>query len=496
MTALSGVSGRLLAQSFIASIGQAELPAGALAAQRSWMEVHQRAARELGAVSTARTIFESVVLPLLVALGYERVDDIHFAGPALAGAARGRSGVVAVVVAPWAHRLDAYWRFGVEAATGRGARWCLLFNGLDVRIISGARLYSRRFTAIDLTCAAEQEDTRALLWRLASARVVTSDPPDDWSLDSLVAASDRFSAGVCRSLQHGVLEASADVLSALVARDRDRRATSVDAAFEQALTIVYRVLFLLFAEARSLVPIWHAVYRESYSINALRDLAEKPGAAPGLWDCLRAIARLAHAGCRAGDLHVRPFNGRLFSPARTPLAERRDLDDRAAQRAVLALSTRPTQDRSGRERIVYSDLGVEELGGVYETLLDYRPKLEHVPSSARARMPPVIRLETGSGVRKATGTFYTPRPIAEYLVRRTLGPLVRHATPDEILGLRVLDMSMGSGAFLVAGCRFLAAAYERAMITSGSCQPHDIDDGERARFRQRIAERCLYGVDV
>src|SRR6185436_14155309 len=102
-----------------------------------------------------------------------------------------------------------------------------------------------------------------------------------------------------------------------------RMPADVGHAFEQSLTIVYRILFLLFAEARALVPLWHPIYRESYSLESLRDLAERATRASGLWDALRAIARLAHSGCRAGDLHVTPFNGRLLAPARTPLAERR-----------------------------------------------------------------------------------------------------------------------------------------------------------------------------
>src|SRR5205823_12499681 len=125
-----------------------------------------------------------------------------------------------------------------------------------------------------------------------------------------------------------------------------------------------------FAEAGARVPLGHPVYRDSYSIAALGALAEGAAGSGGLWSALRAISRLAHAGCRAGDLHVTPFNGRLFAPAGTPLAERRDLDDEAARRAVLALSTRAAPDRGGRERIAYCDLGVEQLGAVYETLLD------------------------------------------------------------------------------------------------------------------------------
>jgi hypothetical protein len=255
---------------------------------------------------------------------------------------------------------------------------------------------------------------------------------------------------------------------------------------------VYRIVFLLFAEARALVPLWHPVYQESYSVDALRSTVEYESGAVGLWDALRAISRLAHAGCSIGDLRVTPFNGRLFAPARTPLAERRDLDDEAARRALLALSTRPTVDHAGRERIAYRDLGVEQLGAVYETLLDYRPAVSPRPSGSRR----LVELRSGSGTRKATGAFYTPQPIAEYIVRRTLGPLVRETTPDAILQLRIVDPSMGSGAFLVAACRYLASAYEAALVRIGGCHPSDIGESERAAIRRTIAERCLYGVDL
>src|SRR5204863_2386040 len=122
-----------------------------------------------------------------------------------------------------------------------------------------------------------------------------------------------------------------------------------------------------------------------------------------------------------------PFNGRLFAPARTPLAERRDLDDEHARRALISLATRPSPRGAGRERIAYRDLGVEQLGSVYESLLDYQPSSDP------------IGLVAGSGIRKSTGTFYTPQPIADYLVRATLRPFVDNAAPHEILSLRVVD---------------------------------------------------------
>src|SRR5204863_6628873 len=162
---------------------------------------------------------------------------------------------------------------------------------------------------------------------------------------------------------------------------------------------------------------WHPVYRQSYSVETLGACAGLRRPATGFWDALRAIARLAHAGCDAGDLRVTPFNGGLFSPVRTPLAERRGLDDEAARRALMALSTRPAPDRAGRQPIAYRDLGVEQLGAVYETLLDYKPRIHGVVRRNRPASRVSIALDPGSGVRKTTGTFYTPQPIAEYLVR-------------------------------------------------------------------------------
>jgi hypothetical protein len=164
---------------------------------------------------------------------------------------------------------------------------------------------------------------------------------------------------------------------------------------------------------------------------------------------------------------------------------------------VIALATRPAPDRSGRERIAYRDLGVEQLGAVYETLLDYTPQISTAsPSGHRSRQTVRLVLTPGSTQRKATGTFYTPQQIADYLVRRSLEPLVKEAEPDRILALKILDPAMGSGAFLVAACRYLAHAYEAALIRAGGCHASDVGPKQRAAIRRTIAERCLYGVDL
>ena len=128
--------------------------------------------------------------------------------------------------------------------------------------------------------------------------------------------------------------------------------------------------------------------------------------------------------------------------------------------------------------MAYEDLGVEQLGSIYEHLLDDEP----------AGLAP-----RGASRRKVTGSFYTPAALTDYLVRVTLDPLVRGRTVDEILSLRIVDPAMGSGAFLVAACRYLALACERAHLTAGG---PECDDDMRAAWRRRAAQRCLFGVDA
>ena len=506
---LPGFNGHLISSAFVEGQLAALTPSPIADEARRQLIEWRRRCETLGPASTPRALLQAAATPLLVSLGFAPPTDVASVGAVLAATLRSGSRNVALLVTAWAEPFDPLWRVAVTEAIRRSASWSIVFDGVHLRIVDASRLYARRHVEFDLDLAIDHRPSFDALWRTGSAAALTGAADDPRSLHALVTASDQHASSVCRSLRDGVLEASREVLTALVAgRNKVRlkadtttagrstrdvpdvvsgfSRTVLDDSFEQALTIVYRILFLLFAEARALVPLWHPVYRESYSLEALRDIAERPRRAPGLWDALRAIARLAHAGCRAGDLRVTPFNGRLFAPSRTPLAERRGLDDEAARKAVLALSTRPALDRAGRERIAYRDLGVEQLGAVYETLLDYEPRVERQ----------AVRLECGSGIRKATGTFYTPQPIADYLVRRTLGPLVRNATADRILQLRIVDPSMGSGAFLVAACRYLANAYEIALVRDGGCLPSDIGDAERSVFRRTIAERCLYGVDL
>ncbi|MCA1562987.1 MAG: N-6 DNA methylase, partial [Acidobacteria bacterium] len=488
-----GLSGTLLSQDALARTLPASLEdlfdaVGSAGARRRIAAWHSRVLLELGPASGPRAVFDRLAAPLARQLGFTVVPTgIHARGTFLHAALEVPSGPAAsLLVTGWGHDAASVWREAVRAGIGLGLRWCLCVTGPSLRVFDTQRTYSRRLVAFDLAATFADEASFTVLWGTLRSGAFGADRPDRaTALEHAIALSERHRTDVGTSLRDGVCKALTYLVSAFIAAAR--RAPRVDAQhMDEPLIVVYRVLFLLFAEARGLVPVWHPTFRDGYSMEALRERAAIAPTPGGLWEGLQAITRLAHRGCQAGTLKVPPFNGRLFSPAHAPLADSVRLGDSAVREALLALTTRA--GRAGPERIAYGDLGVEQLGSVYEHVLD----LDLVKRGTRHGPVTLVRTQR----RKATGSFYTPRALTECVVRRALAPLVIGASPEQVLSLRILDPAMGSGAFLVAACRYLAHAYELALIEELGLSPSDITDGERAGFRRAIAQRCLYGVDI
>ena len=478
---IAGIRGRLVTASFARDMletvrGVEPLPPRVAREIEAW---HQRCDATLGPASSVRAICETALAPLLRLLGFTVLPDIRadVAWLRMSGSASNAMGMAV----GWNEPLARAWRSAVVHAVAGDVRWCFCCNGTTLRIVDARRTWSRDYLEFDLAALAVERDAQALVWGLARAAAMQQDPP---ALDLAVALSARYGVDVCRALGRGVLEALELLLGALRARGRGRY--PVDLLFEHSLTVLYRVLFLLFAEARGLVPLWHPVYRDQYSLDAIVSRLLSGRRHRGLWLTIQAISRLAHAGCAAGELKVTAFNGRLFAPSQAASFDRTRIDDEVMGRAVVAVSSTTIARQGGRARITYRDLDVEQLGAVYEQVLDYEP----APAADAAT------LVRKGDARKASGTFYTPRAVTACLVRRTLEPLVRTRSSDEILSLKILDPAMGSGAFLVGACRYLALALEDALIREGRWYPHDITPADRVELRRDIASRCLFGVDL
>lgn len=434
--------------------------------------------RHLGPASGIRTIVDIAAIPILELLGFSVTSRANRRDLVVLEAAAGPERA-AMIVSLWGTPPDAIHRELVLSGIAADSRWCLFCNGQVVRVVDGRRPWSRQYLEFELRMLALDVQARGLFLTLLHAAALSG---ADALLDRAVARSARHGVAVCRTLSGGVRQALDAVLLSLHRRQRGRRRrVEPDELLEQSLTVLYRVLFLLFAEARALVPVWDPIYRDRYSIETIVTTLMDGRRYRGIWPALQAISRLAHSGCRAGSLRVAAFNGRLFSPSHVQTIERARIDDDTLASAILAVST-VRHKSTGRQRILYHDLDVEQLGTVYEHLLDYE-----------AAGPALAR--TGDR-RKATGTFYTPRTVTDWLVRRTLEPLVATKTAQEILDLRILDPAMGSGAFLVSACRYLAGAAEAALVSSGEWRACDVTERDRAELRRDAAQRCLYGVDL
>ena len=493
-TGLSGIGGtlfpsRYLSDRVLSDAGTAaDVKSAALEHRRRQMLRWWRtAAGCCGPASGLRALFDLVAMPLFGMLGYRAHDAIFEQQQARARLATRGGSTVGLVLVPWASRPPGIWRDLFHVSRDLGATWCFVLAPPFLSLVDVRGRATRRSLDFGLPAVLDA-GSFPYFWTLARATTLEPSrftgtgvctPSTLRPMDSLLGLAGRYQDRVRNDLQEGV-QTALDVLATAARTSRD-----------EALVIVYRILFLLFVEARDLVPRGHPIYARAYSVGQLvKDVLGDRGGR-GAWDALAAITRLSRLGCRTDDLFVQPFNGRLFARRSAPSLEGRlarqgfrrraaDQDD-AMCRSIRALGSR--QGSSGREEISYADLGVEQLGAVYERVLDLEPGRRPMDGQH-------------SVLRKQTGTFYTPQPLAEFVVRRTLAPLVAGATADRILSLRVVDPAMGSGAFLVATCRYLAQAYERALINEGRLSATDVDEDGRGSMRRLIAERCLAGVDV
>ena len=303
---VAGFGGDLISHAYVE---QELLPAAAgifrdrlTAFERQLIRWWRQVSRSLGPASSARTVLDVAVAPLLHLLGHDRpAVTPHPLG--LCGSVSGSG--VALVTLPWSTPVRTAWRDAALGGLAGHASWAMVSNGRSLRIVDCARPWTRLGLEFDFEILTASPKGVAALWWLANAEAMRT--VGVGSLRASIASSDAHAARVCNSLGDGVLAALPRLASALTPGASPRHAA---ATFDQALTVVYRILFLLFAEARGAVPVWHELYRDAYTIEALTRRAGTAHAR-GLWAALQAISRLAHVGCKAG----RPRSHRLQRPA-------------------------------------------------------------------------------------------------------------------------------------------------------------------------------------
>jgi hypothetical protein len=374
-----------------------------------------------------------------------------------------------------------------EAASERRIQWGMLTNGRHWRLYwQGARSRAEEYFEVDADALSGDQpgaDDLARLFVLVFGRdafVPDESDPQRRPFLRLAREESRFwEELVSRDLGKRVFEEIFPRLLEGLARHDSPAPAGADAAFldelrQAALTLLYRLLFVLYAEDRRLLPVGDERY-DRYSLHRLRlelgrrlDAGEAFSArAYGIDQRLRDL--FAATGEGDGSIGLPPCDGGLFDRGRSPLLERVRLPDAELAPLLDALSRRREPD--GRHRwINYRDLSVQHLGSIYERLFEREP----------AMVGDRIVLRPQPAARKSSGSYYTPDSLVRRILEEAVGPLVadavagfetaaealaadRKRTREErlaalahhdpaarLVGLRICDPAMGSGHFLVS----------------------------------------------
>lgn len=294
--------------------------------------------------------------------------------------------------------------------------------------------------------------------------------------------------------------------------------------YQQLLRLIYRLLFLMVSEERNLLvshrPEQRAaadIYRQYYGLARLRRLVNLPTAYTehdDLWQGMRVLFRCLQDDQFGPFLGLPALNSELFAPL---LLDGLSLRNRDFLTALWHLSNYRDEGTHATRHVNYSALDVEELGSVYESLLEFHPHLD------LAVQPPAFELAEQGGERRSTGSHYTPPELVAPLVEHALVPVMQErlaaGAPERdivrtgereppglsrshaptlskssaekaILSLKVCDLACGSGHFLLAAARRLGKELARVRTDEDEPAPERVREAVRD-----VITHCLYGVD-
>ncbi|MCU1224610.1 MAG: Methyltransferase protein [Edaphobacter sp.] len=389
-----------------------------------------------------------------------------------------------------------------------GAVWGLCTNGESLRLLRDNESLTRpAYLEADLRQIFEAEDYAGFsaLWlvlhvsRFGRLGALPVDSPlERWresgSKEGL-AARDRLRDGVeaaLLALGTGFLTNPANTELSL----RLREGTwPIDEYFRQLLRLVYKLIFLLAAEDRNLLHIPNAseeqrkLYAQGYSLGALRDRAIRRSGWDNFhdrWSGLRVtFGALANGEPRLGL----PALGGIFAASATPKLDRIHISNRFLMEAIFRLAW--LRDEGLLMPVNWRDMETEELGSVYESLLELTPRL----SSDGREFKFAEGAQTKGNARKTSGSYYTPDSLVQVLLDSALDPVLDRIESESedpvrgLLGVTVIDPACGSGHFLLAAARRVAKRVVR--IRHGDIHTEQ----QRLAALRDVVRSCIHGVD-
>ncbi len=450
------------------------------------------------------------------------------------------AGHLPVVVAPFTAGLDD--SLDIFAIGGSGNRrksafqlaqellnasdahlWAMATNGRQLRLLRDAASLTRpSFLELDLQDVLEGQrfSEFATIWRLLHAsRAGLDGQPEHCIWEAWRETGKAEGTRVREGLRNGVEKALLTLGEGFIQHPaNDQLRSQLDNGeltgkdyFDQLLRLVYRLIFLFSVEERGVLhpddtgkaaQQARRAYAEGYAVGRLRDACLKRrhlNRFDDQWQALRIVFR----GLAEGEPRLAlPALGGLFHPAQCDALDGASLSNRHLLRAMRHLRWAAISSGKGRggkatlAPVDYRNMGPEELGSVYESLLELVPEID-----LQARSFGFVGItsegSTAGNARKTTGSYYTPDSLVQELIKSALEPVIEQrladnrANPTEaLLSIRVIDPACGSGHFLLAAARRLAQELAQLRAGEGAVKPED--------YRQALREvvsRCIFGVD-
>jgi hypothetical protein len=466
--------------------------------------------------------------------------------------------------ATWAELLD-----GPLLRSDGSPRWVLLLAGGDVLLLDKHKWPQGKYLRFDLGMLMARRETQALETVAGLLHREVLVPAAGQSLlDQLDEKSHKHAFAVSTDLKRGIQQAIEVLANEAL---HHRRNVSKENVFSVAglatqlgnecIVYLYRLLFLFYVEARSeeagVVHMGEGAYRLGYSLESLRDLEQVPLTSSAsrestfIQESLEKLFEVVQHGYRPkqralgdqaagarGGFEVQPLRSQLFDRERTPILKSVKLRNEAMQKVLALLSLSEAKRNRQRGRISYAQLGINQLGAVYEGLLSYRgffatedvielskdeeegTQSYFVASTRKGEFDPKLIVTDERGAqrvhpkgtflfrmagrdRQKSASYYTPEVLTECLTRYTLKERLGEAgapgalTADELLELTVCEPAMGSGAFLNEAIEQLAEAYlKRKQAELGQTIPAEHYAREKQKVKYHFAVHNSYGVDL
>lgn len=447
-------------------------------------------------------------------------------------------------------------------------RWIILISENQIALIDRNKWNEKRFLVFDLDDIFGRNEESTLQAMAVLLHRDSLCPKDGGSLlDVLDDNSHKHASGVSRDLKYALRQCIEILGNEVVYDMKERQKVQVyDRNLAEDLTLqclryMYRILFMLFIEAKpelGYAPMKAQTYESGYSFESLREICEQ---AQGdgeinedgnfLKESLDKLFGLVYSGFPTkveaptdseslqGVFAIEPLKAHIFDPERTALIEKSHLRNGKLLQIINLMSLSRGGKGQRRGRISYSNLGVNQLGAVYEALLSYRGffaeedlyevkragdkvdeldvgyfiplrDLEQYAEEERVRENPsdptsplrvhpkgefIYRL--AGREREKSASYYTPEVLTRCLVKYALKELLEGKNANDILNLTICEPAMGSAAFLNEAVSQLAEAYlERKQKETGVSIPHEQRQQELQKVKMLIADRNVYGIDL